>query len=266
MSDVCLKTRTLCLYFWNILPLYTFHNINCSLLKFCHWLGRFFAAMPPQFLKWCLFSVILLPCLHASCVSWLWLHVFHALSLCTLCATLWSQNQDIVEDFGLWVLHRWAAHEPGLAGGGQRCFQPWAEPQEPWAPSLAGSQGYHNTFAGTSWANLCPGRLECSPESLMQSAGSLWLRKSSCFQQWHWQTDPGASCCRGLFKIFLPPAACKALPHKVTLAGTGWQKCVLQFPTGANILHPPWYPEHSIKLFLLSLVCRGGESWNQKCL
>lgn len=171
--------------------LHMFHNTNYSLLKSCHGRGRSLAAIQPQFLKWCLFSAILLPCLHVSCVYWFWLHVFHALSLCSLCATLWSHNQDIVEDFVLPVMHRWAAHYPGLAGGGERSFQPWAEPQEPWAPSLAGSQGYHNTFAGTSWANLCPGRLECSPESLMQSSGSLWLRKilllsAMALTDWSW--------------------------------------------------------------------------------
>lgn len=89
--------------------LHTFQNANCSFLKSCHGLERSFAAMQPRFLMWCLFSGILLPCLDVSCSSF-WLHAFHAPLVCTFYGSIWSHNQDIVEDSGLPVVHRWIAN------------------------------------------------------------------------------------------------------------------------------------------------------------
>lgn len=110
-------------------------------------------------------------------------------------------------------------------------------------PSLAGRQGYHNTcLQGTSYTlrqlvHRQAGVLSRAPNEI------IWVphdsEKSSCFQQRCRQTDPGASHCRGLFKIFLPPAACPALLHKVTLAVAGRQKCVLHFSTGATCVPSP---------------------------
>lgn len=85
----------------------TFQNANCSvLLRSCHGLERSFAAMQPRFLMWCLFRGILLPCLDASCGSFFWLHAFHAPLVRTFYDSIWSHNQDIVEDSGLPVMHR----------------------------------------------------------------------------------------------------------------------------------------------------------------
>lgn len=119
----------------------------------------------------------------------------------------------------------------------------------------------------TSWDNLCTDRLECSPESLMQSSGSPMTQRN----------PPAFSS--GINRLSLVHIAggcsryfCIQLPAQPFHTRSLWLQQGDRNVSGSSqlvqtiFLYPPWYPEYDIKLFLLSLVCHGGESWNQKCL
>lgn len=151
-----------------------FHNGNCSLLSTLAmgWKGFLLQCKPSSDVVFvqCHFAAtsrcllcffVLAPCFPCP----VGVHILSAHTTRTLWRALGSHSCTDEQQ----ISH-------GLAGGGQRCFQHWAVPQEPWAVSLPTTA--HLQGQATSWDNLCTGRLECSPESLMQSSGSPVTQKN----------------------------------------------------------------------------------------
>lgn len=186
------------------------------------WAGKVFCCNASPVLMWCLFSAILLPRPDVCCVSLFWLRVFHALLVCTLflltppgrCRGLWAPTHAQRSSKSATDLQV----EGRGASSTEQCLR---------SPGLCPSLPQHIcrdkphpeiTCAQAGWSAL--------QSPWCNHLGLLWLRKillllAMALIDWSW-----CILLLGLFQIFLPSAACSALPHKVALAVAGWQKCL----------------------------------------